>query len=83
MVLKAKRICIVYSIATLYTRHRLVTLLAICHVVLHHVTIFVLHNAQNALGFLGNGRMHYYNFYCSSRMITFKGFYGQKYPYHG
>ena len=60
MVLEAKQIYI-HSIAT----HRLVTLLAMCHVELRYVTIFVLHDVQNALGFLGNGRMHYYNFYCS------------------
>ena len=67
MVLKVKQIYI-HSIATLYARHRLVTLLAVCHTVLHYVTIFVLHNAQNALGFLGNGCMHYYNFYCSTKV---------------
>ena len=27
-------------------------------------------NAQNALGFLGNGRMHYSNFYCSHLTST-------------
>ena len=51
--------------------YSLVTLLAVCHIVSHYVTIFVLHSAQNALGFLGNGRMHYYNFYCNCIDINY------------
>ena len=54
--------------------YRLVTLLAVCHIVSHYVTIVILHSAQNALGFLGNGRMHYYNFYCKYKLyITTQG----------